>query len=269
MKSSNGLVDVPGFTHYLHTYQSETKTVYTGGVGPLVFVLHEIPQPTPELFDLARRLISEGYTVHLPVFFGQPNKPFSALKAVSSLALGCIRREFQVFASHQSSPVVDWLRDLCQWVMTQSHQHRIGMIGMCFTGNFALGLCAEPWMEAPVLSQPSLPYPITNQHKRALHVSKDALKLAQQREQLEVLGLRFSEDWMAPKERFETLRTCFGKRFIGIEIDSSKNNPHNIRATAHSVLTMDLCDIEGHPTQDALHAVLSFLARKLKEPQSN
>ena len=264
MTGSESWVDVPDFTRYQHTYNGHTKTIYTAGSGPLVFLLHEIPNPTPELFDLGRRLVSEGYTVHLPVFFGTPNRPFSTLTAVSALTLGCIRREFQVFASHQSSPVIDWIRDLCQRVLAESQQERVGMIGMCFTGNFALGLCAEPWMEAPVLSQPSLPYPISERHKRALHISNDVLQTAQNREALEILGLRFSADWMAPRERFDTLRTCFGDRFIGIEIDSSKNNPHQIRAVAHSVLTLDLRDEVGHPTQQALHAVLDFLERRLK-----
>ena len=87
--------------------------------------------------------------------------------------------------------------------MEHLSQRKVGMIGMCFTGNFALGLCAEEWMQAPVLSQPSLPYPITQKHKRGLHICQETLTKAKQNPNLEILGLRFSEDWMCPRERFE------------------------------------------------------------------
>ena len=128
---------------------------------------------------------------------------------------------------------------------------------MCFTGNFAQGLCAEEWMQAPILSQPSLPYPVTKRHKRGLHMCPKTLAKAKQNQNLEILGLRFSEDWMCPRERFEELRHHFGRRFKSIEIDSSPQ-PHGIRSVAHSVLTLDFIDEEGHPTREALDRVISF-----------
>jgi hypothetical protein len=61
----------------------------------------------------------------------------------------CIRREFSIFSSERSSPFFSWLRAFCE----EQKQERIGMF---FIGNFALGLIAEDWMKAPVLSQSSL-----------------------------------------------------------------------------------------------------------------
>ena len=81
------------------------------------------------------------------------------------------------------------------------------------------------------------------------------LTKAKQNQNLEILGLRFSEDWMCPKERFEELPP-FGDRFNSIEIDSSPSNPHGIRSIAHSVLTLDFIDEEGHPTREALDRVI-------------
>jgi hypothetical protein len=78
-----------------------------------------------------------------------------------------------------------------------------------------------------------------------------------------VLGLRFSADPMCPPERFETLRRELGDAFEGIEIDSGKGNPDGIPRIAHSVLTKDLVDAEGHPTRAALERVLSLFRERL------
>ena len=101
-------ISIPNFKSFEHTYNEHTCTVYHGGTdsGPLVFLLHEIPNPTPELFDLGRILIDEGYHVHIPVFFGTPNTPYSSGTALFQLVMGCIRKEFSVFASDSTSPIV-------------------------------------------------------------------------------------------------------------------------------------------------------------------
>ena len=83
--------------------------------------------------------------------------------------------------------MTDWLRGLGNYLHQQS-QGPIGLIGMCITGNFALALCDEDWMEAPVLSQPSLPFAISPRHAAALHVSPDTLEKAKARPDLEVSG---------------------------------------------------------------------------------
>lgn len=246
-----------------HCYLETERMGYSAGSGALVVLLHEIPNATPETFDLGLKLVKEGFRVHIPILFGTPNAPFSKRSAVKEMALGCIKREFAVFASERSSPVVEWLRALCNDLLSKHSQERIGMIGMCFTGNFALGLIAEDWMKAPILSQPSLPYAIRGKYKSGLHVSPETCKRAKERDDLEILGLRFTYDWMCPKSRFQHLKEEFGEAFKGIEIDSSPFNTHRIPVTAHSVLTLDLVDKEGHPTHDAWLAVLDFLSRKL------
>ena len=259
-------VHIQEFKTYQHTFNDADKWVYHGGdpAHPLVFLLHEIPNPTPEVFKLGRRLILEGYHVHIPVFFGTPNKEYSMASALSQLTLGCIRREFKVFASEDTSPVVDWLRNLCTTQMNRFSTKKVGMIGMCFTGNFALGLSAEGWMQAPILSQPSLPYPVSKAQQQGLHIAPETLTRAVNNQQLEILGLRFTNDWMCPRERFDELHRHFGDRFHGIEIDSGPSNQHGIKTTAHAVLTMDFVNAEGHPTHDALCSVLDFLDRRLK-----
>ncbi len=136
---------------------------------------------------------------------------------------------------------------------------------MCLTGNFALALMVDPAVMAPVLSQPSLPFGVTRAHRAALHLSDRDLEVVKQRakEGCSVLGLRFTADLMCPGERFETLRRELGAAFESIEIDSSRGNPHGIKRIAHSVVTNDLVDEEGHPTRAALERVLSLFQERL------
>jgi len=77
-------------------------------------------------------------------------------------------------------------------------------------------------------------------------------------------GLRFTGDPMCPAARFETLRRELGPHFEAIEIDSRPGNPHGIKRAAHSVLTTDLVDAEGHPTRAALDRVLGLFRERLK-----
>ncbi len=78
-----------------------------------------------------------------------------------------------------------------------------------------------------------------------------------------LLGLRFSDDMLCPRERLATLRQIFGPALVEIEIDSSKGNRWGIRPSAHSVLTDDFVDETGHPTREARETVLAFLREKL------
>jgi hypothetical protein len=81
-----------------------------------------------------------------------------------------------------------------------------------------------------------------------------------------VLGLRFTGDRLVPEERFAHLREALGDRFVGVEIDSSKGNPHGNPRIAHSVLTEHLVDEPGHPTRDALEQVLELFRSRLLQP---
>jgi dienelactone hydrolase len=136
---------------------------------------------------------------------------------------------------------------------------------MCITGNFALALMVDPVVMAPVLSQPSLPLPISAERRAALHLSDADLEAVKRRAAAgtPVLGLRFTGDPLCPGERFARLRAELGDRFEAVEIDSSPSNHHGISRTAHSVVTLDLVDQEGHPTRQALDRVLSFFRERL------
>jgi dienelactone hydrolase len=138
---------------------------------------------------------------------------------------------------------------------------------MCITGNFALSLMVDPVVVAPVLSQPSLPFPMGSVRRAGMHISDGDLETVKQRcaGGAKLLALRFTHDPLCPPERFEAMRRALGDGFEGIEIDSSAGNSWGIKRTAHSVVTNDLIDEAGHPTRQALDRVLSFFRERLQD----
>jgi len=244
-----------------------TRPVYRRGSGPGVVVMHEIPGITPQVAGFANRVAEQGFSVFLPHMFGTPGREFSLPYVAGQMARACISREFSVLARGESSPITSWLRALCRHAHAECGGPGVGAIGMCLTGNFALSLMVDPAVMAPVLSQPSLPFPVSKAHRAALHLSEGDLETVKKRAKqgCGVLGLRFTADPMCPPERFETLRRELGPDgFEAIEIDSSPGNPHGIPRSAHSVLTMELVDEAGHPTREALERVLSVFRERLQ-----
>jgi dienelactone hydrolase len=240
-----------------------SRDVYRMGAGPAVIIIHEIPGITPMVAAFARRVSEHGMTAVLPSLLGTAGKPMTIPYALSSLARACISKEFTLLALNKTSPIVDFLRELA--VHEREAHGGVGAVGMCLTGGFALAMCVEPSVIAPVMSQPSLPLPTNPEHRRALGLSDADLAFVQRRttEDLCVMGMRFSCDSKSPAERFTRLREVLGDKFIGVEIDSSPGNPWGYKKSAHSVLTEDYSDEATSPTRRALEELLTFLASRL------
>lgn len=248
------------------THDGVTRPVFRAGQGPGVVVMHEVPGIYPAVAEFAERLVADGFRVALPELFGETGKPFSNGYAVGQILRACVSREFHVLAARASSPITDWLRALCRSLHAECGGPGVGAIGMCLTGNFALSLMVDPVVMAPVLSQPSLPFPLGAERRRGLHVSDEELATIKRRvcdEGVRVLGMRFTGDPLVPAERFDRLRDELGDGFEAIEIDSSKGNPHGNPPAAHSVVTKDLVDEAGHPTRAALERVMGFFHEHL------
>jgi len=255
------------FQRHEVTIDGVTKPVWRSGNGPGVVIMHEVPGITPRVARFARIVRDHGFTVFLPEMFGVVDKPVSGGYAVSSMVHCCVSQEFHVLATGGSSPITDWLRKLCRQVHEELGGPGVGALGMCMTGNFALALMVDPSVQAPVLSQPSLPFPFGKTRSRGVHASAEELSVIKRRvreEGVKVLGLRFTADPICTRARFETLRRELGEGFEGIEIDSGPDNPWGIKRVAHSVLTEELVDDDGHPTKQALDRVLGFFEERLR-----
>ena len=68
---------------------------------------------------------------------------------------------------------------------------------------------------------------------------------------------------MAPGDRFTTLRHRLGDAFEVIELDSSPGNEHGFPRMAHSVLTDQVREHDGHPAFEARKRVVEFLTARL------
>jgi dienelactone hydrolase len=268
--------DLKTFACERFEHEGTAFDIFRKGTGPAVLVLTEMPGISPQVLGFADRVIALGCTAVLPNLFGVAGKdPLRGgrlergLYYASSIASVCISREFHVLASGRTSPVVAFLRQLA------AHEHRrcggpgVGVVGMCFTGGFALAVATEPCVLAPVVSQPSLPFVVAGRNRGTIDCSPDDLaRVADRcaREGLDVLGLRFRGDPVVPKERFAFLRSKLGDRFVAVELEQKHGHPRNPLPRHHSVLTLSLIDEPGEPTRVALEGVLTMFKSKLLGP---
>ncbi|NBR67461.1 MAG: dienelactone hydrolase [Actinobacteria bacterium] len=205
------------------------REVWTKGSGPAVIVVHEVPGITPKVLAFAEEVVASGFTVAMPSLVGTPGREMSNKYAVRSLLKVCVAREFVSLATNRTSPVIAWLRALARDVHGRAGGKGVGAVGMCFSGGFALGMMVDDIMVAPVLSQPSLPFPVGRKRAADLNLSPDDAAVIAERAAggCEVLGLRFTKDKLVG-DRFSSLRTLLGDAFIAVEIPSEKPSDHSV-----------------------------------------
>jgi dienelactone hydrolase len=246
------------------TFLGTTRKVYrTGTSGPGIVLMHEIPGLTPEVLRLGKLLSDEGFRMALPSLFGTDGEPGSPLLDAVQVVRMCVNAEFAVFAANGSSPVVDWLRELCKALARETQGH-VGAVGLCITGGFALSLMigTDGVLQAPVMSEPSLPFPVpATQNGAAMHLTsqeQDKLKRTRPR----CVALRFTGDTLCRAVRFDAYHSLLNDSLVRIEI-SSPDAAHGISDRAHSVLTQELSGAADHPTWIAYQRVVTFLKQQL------
>jgi len=264
---SDATTALEGFTKSTFTHEGKTRDIYRTGSGPAVIVIAEIPGITPKVAEFGRKVAAIGCTAVLPHLFGVPGQGQTVGAVIKSIGPACVSREFSCWATRKTSPITVWLRALARQMHDECGGPGVGAVGMCFTGGFALAMMVDDVMLAPVLSQPSLPFPITKAHRRDVGISDDDLATVKARcaaePDLRLLGLRFTGDRNVPAARFQRLREELGDKFVAVELDSSPGNPHGHPRMAHSVLTEHLDDKPGTPTRQALDQVLDLFRSKL------
>ena len=262
MPTTDALAD---FVKSTVTELGVSRDVYRiGATGPCVVVCHEIPGITPEVADFCRHVAAQGFQVSCPVLVGKSGAPLTTGAAVKELLKVCISKEFNLFVAGASSPAVDWLRAFGKTEHARCGGPGIGVVGMCFSGGFALAMAADPHVLAPVMSQPAnpvaLPFGKAKTNGGAIDVSDADLNKVRARLDAEpelcVLAYRFSGDKTVPADRFVMLRERLGERFVGVTFDSSPGNPNGYPKSAHSVLTT-------HLVPEARDEVVALFKRQL------
>lgn len=206
-----------------------TFPTYRRGTGPGVVVVHEVPGITPLVTRFANEVVERGFTVVMPSLLGTPGKEPTNAYALKEITKVCIAKEFTTLALNQTSPIISWLRALARNLHADVGGPGVGAVGMCFSGGFALGMMVDDIMLAPVLSQPSMPFPVGKARAADLNLSPDGAAAIAERAAAgcQVLGLRFTGDRLVGN-RFATLRELLGDAFIAVELPSSKPSDHSV-----------------------------------------
>jgi len=261
---------LPSFTSFEFAHDGLNHTVYRKGdkKSPAIVIIQELPGITPETVAFADRLVTRGFQVYLPHLWGTLNR---ASEPVKNLLRVCISRELNAIATDKPSRLSQWLIHLCRAVKTDADLPGVGLIGMCFSGGFVLSVMIDDSVIAPVIAQPGHVRGMWGKLNRpSLGAPARDIELARQRSErddVHVMGFRFSRDPMCPGARFDALQAVFGERFHRFEIDSSLFNPHWIPPTAHSVFTLNYVDRHDHPTRHALDALVDFFRTQFANAQ--
>jgi dienelactone hydrolase len=233
----------------LSDFDDGTRTfpVYRKGTGPGVVVVHEVPGITPQVAAFAQEVVDAGFTVAMPSLFGTPGRSMSVGYALGTFGRLCVRSEFTKLGLRRTAPIADWLRALARSLHEELGGPGVGALGMCFTGGFALAMMAGAPVVAPVVAQPSSPFPVGRQHRADLNLSPADLASvrAKAADGCSVLGLRYLGD-PAVGTRFDTLRRELGDNFVAVEFPGRQ----------HSTLT-------EHRQQEGVDRVLAFFRERL------
>jgi dienelactone hydrolase len=254
--------------------------VWRGGEGPAVLLLHEMPSISWRTLALADVIRERGYRVAMPGFVNSVRaKPTSPLETVAmtaeyarnAVAL-CVSWQFVVLTQKRTSPIASWLQALARHEQAASGHPLVGVIGMCFSGGFALATAIDPAVGLAVASQPALPFGmgvfgrLPGQAADAGISPVDLDRLAARAEGGEVCvrAYRYSNDKIAPRERIDVLVERLGPAITFIPIELGPDDP-----MSHPVLT-DAATVDGdgttpaHKAQMALDDLLAVLEERLK-----
>ncbi len=255
---------IEGFSTY--SFPADGRTVYRRGPEsrPGVILLHELPGMVEECVALGRELSTpvddfDGFDVHMPLLFGQPNQGGSPREMVQGL--WCMRAEMSLFSLSRPSPITSWVADLANDVAQGSGHRRVGVIGMCLTGSLVLGLVAETAVGAVVASQPSLPFAISPPHRRSYGVPPDVIA-PHVADGPPVLATRYRRDLWCPRQRFVSLARTYDHELPppdqGERQDETLGNLRiiDVPGRRHALLTL-------HRDDETVEDVKQFLVTSL------
>lgn len=212
---------------------------------PSVLLLHEFPGLGSTITAFADRL-ARNFRVVVPSIFGDDGHP-SSLRSLKQI---CVSREVHILARHGVSASVRWLRDFVDAHVTAGGEP-YAVVGMCFSGNFALALAVDRRVGAAVVAQPALPL-----WPSALGLTAEDRATIAGRRDLCVRGYRFERDCMSPKAKLDAVESLFGDDRVTVFPGLTDGGPH-------STLT------GPEPSRFAVDDVEAFLRERLASRESS
>lgn len=241
---------------------------------PPVLLLPEIAGFSPGLRMFAERLIEARFRIFLPWLFGPLGKRAPLRNAMRL----CVSREFANLRGGVSSPITTWLRALTAHISQHSGGKRVGAIGMCLTGAFAIPLVIDPHVVAAVAAQPAVPLsPLfltlgIGSEGRMSQLNVSDSEIAEARARLDaghahLLAVRCRSDRICPRAKIERLRREFP---VGLEIrEYAEPEERNcLGERLHATFTREYRLMPGasadHYSRAAFSDLVGFLDRHLR-----
>lgn len=205
MVSMDGYVG-ESFSAPISDRETLTRDVYRPArSGPVVIVIHEATGLTRKTLGIATSVQNAGMTPVLPVLAGQPLP--GLLGGLKVFAAICVKREFGALARNEATPTVRWLRALARHEFGESGKRPVGVIGMCFSGGYALAMALTPEIGAVVSSQPAFPAALPGR-RRHFGVNEEDLDTLRTltNDGACVRTLRYQRDPLSPGVRHDEIR---------------------------------------------------------------
>lgn len=253
--------------------------VYRGGTsGPPILLLHEMPSFSYRTVQLADHIRDSGFRIVMPILIGGiRNKPRNRVEKVVSTAtviaeVGprfvqvCVSWQFVALAQRRTSPITMWLLELARQEAAAANRRQVGVIGMCFSGGFALATAIDPVVGVAVVSQPAMPFAwaflgrIPGQASSVGLSDEDWQRVLDRQgdDDLCVRTLRFEKDAKSPKERVARIKESLAP-------DEEFDCIPSEKTSAHSVLT-DATDVANDPsTETRIHEALNSVIATLRD----
>jgi len=228
------------------------RDVYVfGAAGPPVFTLHELPGFTPKFIHFCRALSGKGFTVYAPLLFGKAGE--TATKR--NLLRASFSRDWYVL-KNATPRIIDELRRTADTIQAETRVP-MGAIGMCFTGQLPVALLDRKYIQAAVLSQPSMPFG----NKKGLGLDDGDVAAAKQSE-VRMIAFRFDTDETSPPQRQAAFEKEFGKQIEFRALPA--------KGKQHAVLTEHLFDGQGNmligtPAAEAFEETRDYLRSRLSK----
>ena len=178
-----------------------------------IIVLHELPGMTPSFIEYCQHMVKEGFKVYMPLLFKDVGSEMSTGQTIRFCLDKEFRHLFSARAEDGSRPISNWLLHLTKHVAQECPNQKIGMIGMCLTGGFALVGLADPSVAGVICCQPSYPFffnqsiGLTSSQREK--VSDGAKRLPKPC----VKGFRYDKDWICRKSHFNAIENLLDDAF--------------------------------------------------------
>lgn len=226
-------MQIEGFEAFsFHASGIERQVFVAGEARSPIILLHELPSISTELVALARFFTARGYRIYMPALrdgFDSPEAPGDRQSAFWDI---CVAREFVAsLAGDATRPIVGWIRGLARRAHLDCGRAPVGLMGMCFSGGFALAAAVESAVSGAVCCGPALPIPPSD----AIDISppdQSVLAARLAKGDLRIQAYRFRGDRSSPCVRMLRMGRLLGPHFQAVACPTMQPAPQTARKRA-------------------------------------